>query len=285
MLGEGDHDQPARADCRGLVAWEWALRNPRPRRYLWPVAATNGGKEAHAETRTEEEACLLTDMPTGEYTEGRRGDREKKGGQAMRVLVACEFSGTVRDVFAAKGHEAWSCDLLPSETEGNHIQGDVLELLDDEWDLVIAHPPCTYLTVAGNKYFNPEYRDRFPDRIQQREEAIEFVRSFFAARVPMMAIENPIGVLSTRIGKPTQIVQPYQFGHPDRKPTCLWLRGLPKLAPTQIVEPNIKTNRNGKTASCHHDEALRLTPDERWKARSRTYKGIAAAMAEQWGTR
>jgi len=203
----------------------------------------------------------------------------------MRVLVACEFSGTVRDVFAAKGHEAWSCDLLPSETEGNHIQGDVLELLDDEWDLVIAHPPCTYLTVAGNKYFNPEYRDRFPDRIQQREEAIEFVRSFFAARVPMMAIENPIGVLSTRIGKPTQIVQPYQFGHPDRKPTCLWLRGLPKLAPTQIVEPNIKTNRNGKTASCHHDEALRLTPDERWKARSRTYKGIAAAMAEQWGTR
>ena len=175
LLGEGDHDQPARADCRGLVAWEWALRNPRPRRYLWPVAATNGGKEAHAETRTEEEACLLTDMPTGEYTEGRRGDRETKGGQAMRVLVACEFSGTVRDVFAAKGHEAWSCDLLPSETEGNHIQGDVLELLDDEWDLVIAHPPCTYLTVAGNKYFNPEYRDRFPDRIQQREEAIEFV--------------------------------------------------------------------------------------------------------------
>lgn len=201
----------------------------------------------------------------------------------MKVLIACEFSGIVRDAFAALGHNAWSCDLLPTETPGNHYQCDVRDILYMPWDLMIAHPPCQYLTVAGNKWFKEEYRDRFPDRLERRAEALDFVKALMGADIPRIAIENPIGVIGTRIRKHDQIIQPYQFGHPDRKPTCLWLKNLPLLAPTEIVEPDIKKNRNGRTVSRHHDEALRLPPDERWKFRSRTYVGIAKAMAGQWG--
>ncbi len=202
----------------------------------------------------------------------------------MKVLVACEFSGTVRDAFARRGHDAWSCDLLPTESDPKkHIQANVLNFLEEGWDLMIAHPPCTYLTVAGNKWFKPEYKDRFPNRNIQREYALEFVRKLMNAPIQKIALENPISVISTRIRKPDQIIQPFQFGHTDRKPTCLWLKNLSKLEPTNIVEPKIKKNRNGKTASVHHDEALRLPPDQRWKVRSKTYQGIADAMADQWG--
>ncbi len=201
----------------------------------------------------------------------------------MRVLVACEFSGTVRDAFIKRGHYAVSADLLPSESEGPHFMGDVRHYLKNQWDLIIAHPPCTYLTVAGNKYMKPEYESRFPNRKQQRLDAIDFFIELYTADAPMIAVENPIGVISSAYRKPDQIIQPWQFGHRDRKPTCLWLRNLPKLKPTNIVEPIIVKNRNGKTASAHHDAALRLSPDDRWKARSRTYQGIADAMADQWG--
>jgi len=200
----------------------------------------------------------------------------------MRVLVACEFSGRVRDAFLARGHDAWSCDILPTEVPGPHIQDDVLKHLEG-WDLIIAHPPCTYLTCAGNKWYRPEYIDRFPTRILDLEKAVEFFMLFVNAPCGKIAVENPIGRISTRYRKPDQIIQPYQFGHKDRKPTCLWLKNLPKLVSTNVVEPDIKLNRNGKTASKHHDEALHLSPEERWKARSRTYRGVAVAMAEQWG--
>ena len=203
----------------------------------------------------------------------------------MRILVACEYSAVVRDAFRARGHDAWSNDLLPTEGDADfHIQGDAFEAIGRGWDLLIAHPPCTYLTLAGNKWFNPEYAHRFPDRPAQREEALAFVQALMGAPVERIAVENPISVISSRIRKPDQIIQPYQFGHPDRKPTCLWLKNLPKLALGEIVEPNIVRNRNGKTASAHHDAALRLPPEERWKARARTYQGIANAMADQWGS-
>lgn len=207
----------------------------------------------------------------------------------MKILVACEFSGIVRDAFRKRGHDAWSCDLLPSEADGKwHLVGDVFDCLDnptfgEPWDMLIAFPPCTYLTVAANKWMKPEYRDRFPQRLEQREAAVRFFTRLAAAGVDKICIENPIGVMSTRFRKPDQIIQPYQFGHPDRKPTCLWLKGLPPLRHGNVVVPMIKRNRNGKTASVHHDAALRLPPSERWKVRSRTYTGIAIAMAEQWG--
>lgn len=200
----------------------------------------------------------------------------------MKVLIACEFSGTVRDAFAARGHDAWSCDLLPTEKPGQHIIGDVLEVLGLGWDLMIAHPPCTYLCTSGNRWFKPEYAERFPSRLRLREEAVEFVRRLMSAEIPKIAIENPRSVLSTRIRKPDQVIQPYQFGHPDRKTTWLWLKGLAPLIPTRIVEPNIKRNKNGQTVLVHHDEALRIPYAERWKFRSRTYTGVANAMAEQW---
>ena len=201
----------------------------------------------------------------------------------MKVLVACEFSGTVREAFAQRGHDAWSCDLLPTEKPGNHIQGNVLDILNQGWDLMIAHPPCTYLCTSGNRWFKPQYAEKFPDRPRLRDEAVEFVRTLMSADIPRIAIENPRSILSTRIRKPDQVIQPYEFGHPDRKATWLWLKGLVLLSPTQIVAPNIKRNKNGQTASVHHDYALSIPYAERWKFRSRTYEGIAAAMAEQWG--
>lgn len=184
----------------------------------------------------------------------------------MRVLVACEFSGVVRRAFHGLGHVAWSCDLLPAEDDGAHIRGDVSKNLGlHRWDLMIAHPPCTRLTVAGARWFR--------GREQEQADAIAFCEHLWAADIPRICIENPIGVLSTRskLGKPTQIIQPWQFGHGEVKATCLWLKGLPKLEPTNIVE--------GRVARVHREPP---GPD-RWKNRSRTLEGIAKAMAEQWG--
>lgn len=183
----------------------------------------------------------------------------------MKVLVACEFSGIVRDAFKARGHDAWSCDLLESESDGNHIQGDVIDLLyrvDVRWDLLIAHPPCTYLAVSGARWFS--------SRPERQEQALRFVKALLAADVERIALENPIGVISTRIRKPDQIIQPWQFGHGETKATCLWLKGLPLLKPTKIVDGR-------------HGRVWREAPSpDRWKNRSRTYQGIADAMAEQW---
>ena len=157
----------------------------------------------------------------------------------MRVLVACEFSQVVTKIFRELGHEAYSCDILP--TEGNsewHIQDDVLKHLDDGWDLMIAHPPCTYLTNTGNKWMKPEFRDRFPNRIKQREQAIEFFLKLYNAPIDKIAIENPVGIMSRVFRKPDQYVHPYWFGDPHSKKTGWWLKNLPKLKPTKIVEPH-----------------------------------------------
>lgn len=181
----------------------------------------------------------------------------------MRVLVACEFSGTVRDAFAARGHDAWSCDLLPSDKPGNHIQGDVLGVLGDGWDLMVAHPPCTHLAVSGARHF---YRKQ-----REQAEALDFVRTLLAAPIHKIALENPVSIISSRIRKPDQIIQPWMFGHGETKATCLWLKNLPPLTPTNIVP--------GREARVH-----RMPPGpDRWKLRSTTYPGIAAAMARQWG--
>lgn len=186
------------------------------------------------------------------------------GGMGMRVLVACEFSGIVRDAFRDTGHDAWSCDLLDTERPGQHYTQDVLEVLDKGWDLVIAHPPCDHLAVSGARWF-PEKR---ADGRQQA--AIEFFMQFVDC-APCVAIENPIGVMSTLYRKPDQIIQPWQFGHGEVKATCLWLKNLPKLVPTEIVD--------GRVPRVHHASP---GPD-RWKERSRTLEGIARAMASQWG--
>lgn len=181
----------------------------------------------------------------------------------MRILVACEFSGIVREAFRAHGHDAWSCDLLPTEIPGQHIQDDVLKHLGDGWDLMIAHPPCTHLAVSGSRWF--------PLKRTEQEQALQFVIALMDADIPYICIENPISIISTRIQRPTQIIQPWQFGHGEVKSTCLWLKGLPNLKPTRIVE--------GRT-----DRIYRLPPsDTRWMERSRTYPGIAQVMAEQWG--
>lgn len=206
----------------------------------------------------------------------------------MNVLVACEFSGVVREAFRKRGHNAWSCDLLPTEIQGNHYQMDLLELLfwdssrnTSYWDLMIAHPPCTYLAVTGNKWFNPEYKDRFPDREQQRDDAIEFFMKIATSTIPRIAIENPVGIMSTLWRKPDQIIQPFQFGHPEPKKTCLWLKNLPKLEPTAIVEPEYFTSKSGKRLAKWYFQPSN-TP-ERKKMREKTFEGIAEAMADQWG--
>jgi hypothetical protein len=196
----------------------------------------------------------------------------------MKVLIACEFSGTVRDAFLAIGHEAISCDFLPTEKPGPHYQGDVLDILYDNWDLLIAHPSCTYLTSSGL-----HWNKRRPGRAQQTEDAIAFVMTLANAPIPKIAIENPVGCLSTRWRKPDQIIQPYQFGHDASKATCLWLTGLPKLEHTEYVAPRMVNGRprwGNQTDSGQNK--LGPSPD-RWAKRSLTYQGIAKAMAEQWG--
>jgi hypothetical protein len=203
----------------------------------------------------------------------------------MRVLVACEYSGVVRDAFTKAGHDATSCDLLPSESpHGKHFQGDVMEILAQDWDLLIAHPPCTYLCVSGIHWNNKR-----PERAAQTEEALKFVEALLNANIPKICLENPIGVISTRIRKPTQIIQPYQYGHDASKQTCLWLKNLPSLQPTKFIEPRIVTTPSGKKANrwanqCDNYGHDSLPPSaDRWKIRSATYQGIADAMVEQWG--
>lgn len=181
----------------------------------------------------------------------------------MRVLVACEFSGVVRRAFRARGHDAWSCDLLPAEDGGVHIQGDVRLLECKDWDMMIAHPPCTHLAVSGARWFK--------DKVKEQAEAIEFFIALANSTIPKICIENPISIMSTHYRKPDQTIQPWQFGHGETKATCLWLKNLPKLVPTNIVE--------GREARVH-----KMPPGpDRWKERSRTFEGIAKAMAEQWG--
>lgn len=196
----------------------------------------------------------------------------------MRVLIACEYSGAVRDAFRARGHDAMSCDLLPTDAPGPHHQGDVGQVLQDGWDLMIAHPPCTYLSVSGMHWTRRGLRDP-----QLTENALEFVRLLMDAPIPRIAIENPVSVISTRIGKPDQIINPYQFGHDASKKTCLWLKGLPPLKPTQIIEPRIVNGRK-RWGNQTDSGQNRLSPSpDRWKLRSATFPGIAAAMADQWG--
>ena len=202
---------------------------------------------------------------------------------ALRVLVGCETSGRVRDAFIRAGHRAMSCDLLPTEVDGPHHQGDVLDLLGDDWDIGIFHPPCTYLSSSGLHW---NRRGKMVDgrpRAELTEEALEFVRRLMAAPIPFKALENPIGCISTRIRPADQIVQPYEYGDDASKATCLWLENLPPLRPTAFVAPRIV---NGKQRWANQTDSgqNRLPPsDDRWKLRSKTYPGIATAMADQWG--
>ena len=195
----------------------------------------------------------------------------------MKVLVACEYSGIVRDAFTSKGHDAWSCDILPTESPGNHFQGDILEHLNKGWDLMIAHPPCTHLAVSGARWFT---EGRKPWSLQI--EALDFVRKLLAAPINKIALENPVSVISTKIRKPNQIIQPFEYGHDVTKRTCLWLKNLPNLKPTKIVKPDIVLV-NGKKMSRMHYESFKLPSKERSKVRSKFYTGIAKAMADQWG--
>lgn len=213
----------------------------------------------------------------------------------MKVLVACEYSGVVRDAFINKGHEAVSCDLLPCESDlGEHYQGDVTDILYDGWDMMIAHPPCTYLSVSGARwYYHPEdkelpYEERrphplHPNRRKLQQEALDFVQLLLDAPIEKIAVENPVSVISTRIKKPTQIIQPYEYGHPTSKSTCLWLKNLEPLQPTDIVEPIWINVSDGKRMSKFHYDTYTLPKEERGKIRSATFPGIAKAMADQWG--
>jgi hypothetical protein len=200
----------------------------------------------------------------------------------MKILVACEYSGRVREAFRSRGHDAWSCDLLDSEDNSPfHYKCDIITLLDQKWDLIIAHPPCTYLTVAANKWlYHPEDKHlptserrphpQYPTRYQDMLEAVDFAKMFYDC-ADRVAIENPKGRLSTLWRKPDQIIQPWQFGHGEVKGTCLWLKNLPPLIPTSVVEGR-------------EQKVFKMGPSEdRWKERSRTYPGIAEAMASQWG--
>lgn len=182
----------------------------------------------------------------------------------MKVMIACEFSGIVRDAFAGRGHDAWSCDILASERPGQHIQKPIQKVTNlYTFDLMVAFPPCTHLAVSGARWWK--------DKQMEQRDALAFVCSLLAANVRKIALENPIGIISTKIRKPDQIIQPWQFGHGETKATCLWLKNLPKLVPTNIVE--------GRQPRVHHEPPS----VDRWKNRSRTLQGIADAMAEQWG--
>ena len=225
----------------------------------------------------------------------------------MNVLVACEESQRVCIAFRERGHNAFSCDILPC-SGGHpewHIQGDVLKILNpyelpfggeviefrtmdgsdyviEKWDLIIAHPPCTYLTLAGNKWFKPEFADRFPDRQKQRKEAVDFFMAIANADCDKIAIENPVGIMSSRWRKPDQYIEPYMFGDPEKKKTGLWLKGLPLLKPTNIVEPVIIHCKSGANEPRWHMETMHLPKEERSRVRSQTFIGIANAMASKW---
>ena len=205
----------------------------------------------------------------------------------MKVLVACEYSGRVRDAFIKQGHEAMSCDLVSTDAPGPHYQGDVMDIINDGWDLLIAFPPCTYLTLTGNKWFKPEFANKFPERHQQRKDAVDFFMKIANMPIPRIAIENPIGIMSRIYRKPDQIIQPWQFGFPTTKATCLWLKGLPTLKPTNIVDKGeVVISKSGNRMSKWYYETSKLTLKNgaRAKARSVTFQGVADAMADQWGT-
>ena len=205
----------------------------------------------------------------------------------MKVLITHEESQTVMEAFLNAGHDAYSCDLLPCSGKypERHLQMDCFEAIElIKPDFLGMHPECTRLTVTANKWYKPEYSERFPDIHKQRDEAVAhfFKCAEALQKVGKGYIENPIGIMSSRYKKPTQIVQPYQYGHTERKATCLWIEGLEKLKPTEIVEPNIITFKSGKTMSACHFNSTSLTKEERRKARSKTFPGIAKAMATQW---
>jgi hypothetical protein len=200
---------------------------------------------------------------------------EVRNGIGMRVLIACEYSGRVRDEFVKLGHDAWSCDILPTETQGNHYEGNVLDIINDGWDLMIGHPPCTYLSNAGARFLYPKGQLN-QERLAKGLEAKQFFMALYNANIPKIAIENPVPSTVYGLPKYTQSIQPYEYGHPFQKRTCLWLKGLPKLVPTKIVVERQSTkvagnwfNKGGK---------------DRQKERARTFEGIAKAMATQWGT-
>ena len=196
----------------------------------------------------------------------------------MRVLVACEYSGRVRDAFAARGHDAMSCDLLPTDAPGKHYQGDIFDVIDDGWDLMIAHPPCTYLCSSGL-----HWNKRIDGRQALTDDALTFVQRLLDAPISRIALENPIGCISSQIRKPDQTIQPYQFGHDASKSTCLWLKNLPVLTPTELIAPRIVAGKR-RWANQTDSGQNKLPPSaDRWKIRSETYAGIAAAMAAQWG--
>lgn len=192
----------------------------------------------------------------------------------MRVLIACEYSGTVRDAFRAAGHDAMSCDLLPTDRPGPHHQGDVFDIIGEGWDLMIAHPPCTHLAVSGAKHFAAKIADG------RQAAALFFVRRLLDAPIPRICLENPVSIISSQIRRPDQIIQPWQFGHEATKTTCLWLKGLPHLVPTNIVGKGARhVTKGGKSLPTWYN--LPPSPD-RWKIRSATFQGIADAMAAQW---
>ena len=199
----------------------------------------------------------------------------------MKVLIACEHTGAVRDAFIRAGHDAMSCDLLPDESPngGPHYQGDIFDIIDDGWDLMVAHPPCTYLTSSGL-----HWNKRVPGREEKTAEAVEFVRALMNADIPHIAIENPMGRIGTAIRKADQYIQPHEFGHDASKKTGLWLKGLPKLEATDHVPPRITSDGKKRWANQTDSGQNKLGPsDDRWKLRSATYQGIADAMADQWG--
>lgn len=205
----------------------------------------------------------------------------------MKILVACEESQAVTKEFRRLGHEAYSCDIEPC-SGGHpewHLQQDVTELLNQKWDMILAFPPCTYLTVTGNRWFNVQrYGEKAIQRIKDRKEAIKFFMMFANADCEKVVIENPVGIMSTEWRKPDQIIQPYEFGDPYEKKTCLWIKGLPKLIPVNQVEPPPRTQfESGKSMPTWYAEAWKLPKEERAKLRSKTFPGIAQAMAKQWG--
>lgn len=193
----------------------------------------------------------------------------------MKILIACEYSGAVRDAFISLGHDAMSCDLLPTDVEGPHYQGDVADIINDGWDMMIGFPPCQHLAVSGARWFKQKRLDG------RQQQGIDFFMSLASASIPKIAIENPIGIMSTKYRKPNQIIQPWQFGHEATKSTCLWLKGLPLLKPTQVVG---KGERHVTKSGRSLPKWYNLPPSEnRWKIRSKTFQGIAVAMAQQWG--
>ena len=196
----------------------------------------------------------------------------------MKVLVACEFSGIVREAFKAKGHDAWSCDLLPTETPGQHYEQDITPILRRDWDMIIAFPPCTHLAVSGAAWFEQKRKDG------RQQQGIDFFMMFANSKCSRTVIENPVGIMSRLYRKPDQIIQPYEFGEPFSKKTCLWLKGLPLLKPTKLVDKGEQVKfASGKSMPKWYSDAFRLPSTERAKVRSKTFQGIANAMAEQWG--